>query len=287
MATHDVTRAAELPGVPTFGARSAWDRHRNLLSELVRRDLKARYRGSNLGILWSLLNPLIFMIVYSVVFSQFIRFPVKGASYPVFLLAGLLAWNFFSQALLGSVGSILGNATVVKKVAFPWGFLPLSTILAAFVNYLISLLLLVPVLIFFHSPVGLPLLALPFVIGVVFILALGIGLLISAANVYFRDLEYLISIGLQVAFFGTPIIYSLDLVTDKISGGSAKAGFLYFVIGLNPMAWIATAFQDILAYNRWPVHWQGLLYSTVFSIVALVVGVVVFRRLQGRFAEEL
>ena len=98
-----------------FGARSAWARHRNLLSELVRRDLKARYRGSNLGILWSLLNPLVFMIVYSVVFSQFIRFPVKGASYPVFLLAGLLAWNFFSQALLASVGSILGNATVVKR----------------------------------------------------------------------------------------------------------------------------------------------------------------------------
>ena len=142
-------------------------------------------------------------------------------------------------------------------------------------------------LVFFHSPVGLPLLALPLVIGVVFILALGIGLLISAANVYFRDLEYLLSIALQVGFFGTPIIYSLDLVTDKIAGGSTKAGAIYVLIGLNPMAWIATSFQDILAYNRWPVHWQGLLYSAAFSIVALVVGLVVFRRLQGRFAEEL
>jgi ABC-2 type transport system permease protein len=273
--------------VPTSTARSAWARHRNLLSELVRRDLKARYRGSNLGIIWSLLNPLIFMIVYSVIFSQFIRFPVKGAAYPVFLLAGLLAWNFFSQAMLASVGSILANATIIKKVAFPWGFLPLSTILAAFVNYLISLLLLIPVLILFRSPVGLPLLVLPLVIAVVFMLALGLGLLVAATNVYFRDLEYLLSIALQVGFFATPIIYSLDLVTDKVGAGSTKAKVFYFLIGLNPMSWIATSFQDILAFNRWPVHLQGLLYSTVFSIVALVVGVVAFRRLQGRFAEEL
>jgi lipopolysaccharide transport system permease protein len=273
--------------VPSSGAGSALARHRNLLSELVRRDLKARYRGSNLGIVWSLLNPLIFMIVYSVVFSQFIRFPVKGASYPVFLLAGLLAWNFLSQALLAGVGSILGNATIVKKVAFPWSFLTLSTILAAFVNYLVSLLLLIPVLIFFRSPVGPPLLALPVVIAIVFTLALGLGLLVAATNVYFRDLEYLLSIALQVGFFGTPIIYSLDLVTDKIGSGSGKAKFLYFLIGLNPMAWIATSFQDILAYNRWPVHWQGLLYSAAFSLVAMVGGVVAFRRLQGRFAEEL
>jgi lipopolysaccharide transport system permease protein len=287
VATRDVTRATEFAVVPPSRARSAWARHRNLLSELVRRDLKARYRGSNLGILWSLLNPLIFMIVYSVIFSQFIRFPVKGASYPVFLLAGLLAWNFFSQAVLASAGSILSNATIVKKVAFPWSFLPLSTILAAFVNYLISLLLLVPVLIFFRSPVGLPLLALPLVIAVVFMLVLGLGLLVAATNVYFRDLEYLLSIALQVGFFATPIIYSLNLVTDKIGHGNIKAEAFSIVIGVNPMSWIATSFQDILAYNRWPVHWQGLLYSTAFSIVALVVGIVAFRRLQGRFAEEL
>ena len=227
------------------------------------------------------------MIVYSVIFSQFIRFPVKGAAYPVFLLAGLLAWNFFSQAMLASVGSILANATIIKKVAFPWGFLPLSTILAAFVNYLISLLLLIPVLILFRSPVGLPLLVLPLVIAVVFMLALGLGLLVAATNVYFRDLEYLLSIALQVGFFATPIIYSLDLVTDKVGAGSSKAKVIYVLIGLNPMSWIATSFQDILAFNRWPVHWQGLLYSTTFSIVALLVGVIAFRRLQGRFAEEL
>src|SRR5258708_14574804 len=151
------------------------------------------------------------MIVSAIIFSTFIRFPVKGAAYPVFVVAGLVAWNFFSQAMLAAVGSILANATIVKKVAFPWGFLPLSTILAAFVNYLISLLLLVPVLIFFHSPVGPPMLALPLVIAVVFMLALGLGLLLAATNVYFRDLDDLLSIPLPLGYFTTPIPYPLTL----------------------------------------------------------------------------
>lgn len=262
-------------------------RNRNLLSELVRRDLKARYRGSNLGILWSLFNPLVYMIVYSVVFSQFMRFPIKGAAYPVFLLSGLLAWNFFSQSLMGSVGSVLGNATLVKKVHFSWGLLTLSSVVAAFINYVISLVLLIPVLLFFHARIGTPLLVLPLIVLVMFVMTLGLGLLVAASNVYFRDIEYLLNIVLQVGFFLTPVIYSLDLITGKLSGHSTKAEVFYAVLRANPMAWIATSFQDVLAFDRMPVHRVGLLYSAVFSVVALAGGLLVFRRLQDRFAEEL
>jgi len=266
---------------------AAWIRDRNLLGELVRRDLKARYRGSNLGILWSLFNPLIYMVIYSVVFSQFMRFPIKGAAYPVFLLSGLLAWNFFSGGLLGSVNSVLGNATLVKKVAFPWVLLTLSSVIAAFINYLISLVLLVPVLLFFKAEIGTPLLLLPVIVIVMFVMTMGLGLLVAAGNVYFRDIEYLLNILLQVGFFLTPVIYSLDLITGKVGSHSLKAQIFYGVLQLNPMAWIATSFQDVLAFNRMPQHWSGLLYSTVFSIVALAGGLLVFERLQGRFAEEL
>lgn len=275
------------PTSPRPESGGAWIRDRNLLSELVRRDLKARYRGSNLGILWSLFNPLIYMVIYSVVFSQFMRFPIKGAAYPVFLLSGLLAWNFFSQGLLGSVNSVLGNATLVKKVAFPWVLLTLSSVIAAFINYLISLVLLIPALLFFHASVGVSLAFLPLVVIVMFVMTLGLGLLVAAGNVYFRDIEYLLNILLQVGFFLTPVIYSLDLITGKLGAHSVKAEFFYAFLRLNPMAWIATSFQDVLAFNRAPVHLSGLAYSAGFSVVALAAGLLVFQRLQGRFAEEL
>jgi lipopolysaccharide transport system permease protein len=263
----------------------AWSRHLDLLGELVRRDLKARYRGSRLGILWSLFNPLVYMVVYSIVFSQFIRFPIKGVAYPVFLLSGLLTWNFFNQALIASVNSILGNASVVKKVAFPWVLLTLSAVLAAFINFLISLALLVPAVLFFKAQLGVPLVILPVIVVVALLLSLGIGLLVAAGNVYFRDIEYLLNIVLQVGFFLTPIIYSLDVISGKTSG--LKAQLFYGALALNPMTWIATSFQDVLAFNRFPTHWAGLLYSSVFSLVMLGAGIAVFNRLQGRFAEEL
>jgi lipopolysaccharide transport system permease protein len=285
VATSDLS-AGEIAGQRFRRGRSAWSRHRGLLAELVRRDLSARYRGSRLGILWSLLNPLVYMVVYSIVFSQFIRFPIQGAAYPVFLLSGLLAWNFFSQALIASVNSILGNASVVKKVAFPWVLLTLSAVVAAFINYLISLVLLVPVVLIFKAPLGVPLLTLPVLILITLALTLGLGLLVAAGNVYFRDIEYLLNIVLQVGFFLTPIIYSLDLVTTK-AGQGFKGQIFYTVLRVNPMAWIAIGFQDVIAFNRMPAHWQGLLYSAAVSLVTLVIGVVVFERLQGKFAEEL
>lgn len=285
MATSDLS-AANTTALLHRQEQSAWGRHRGLLAELVRRDLSARYRGSRLGILWSLFNPLVYMIVYSIVFSQFIRFPIKGAAYPVFLLSGLLAWNFFSQALIASVNSILGNAAVIKKVAFPWVLLTLSAVLAAFINYLISVILLVPAVFIFKAQLGPALGVLPLVVLITFALALGLGLLVAAGNVYFRDIEYLLNITLQVGFFLTPIIYSLDLITAKASKG-LKGQVFYSVLRLNPMAWIAVSFQDVIAFNRLPVHWHGLLYSAAVSVAMLVLGVVVFNRLQGKFAEEL
>lgn len=284
VATSDLS-AGEIAGQRFRQGRGAWARHRGLLAELVRRDLSARYRGSRLGILWSLFNPLVYMIVYSIVFSQFMRFPIQGAAYPVFLLSGLLAWNFFSQALIASVNSILGNASVVKKVAFPWVLLTLSAVLAAFINYLISLVLLVPVVLIFKAPLGVPLLTLPLLVLITFGLTLGLGLLVAAGNVYFRDIEYLLNIVLQVGFFLTPIIYSLDLVTK--AGQGFKRQIFYTVLKVNPMTWIAVGFQDVIAFNRLPVHWHGLLYSAAVSVTMLVIGLVVFGRLQGKFAEEL
>lgn len=266
---------------------SAWVRNRELLLELLRRDLRSRHRGSGLGAAWSLLNPLLYMMVYTVVFSNFLRFRIPGAPYPVYLLSGLLAWNFFAQAVTYSAGSVLGNGSLVKKVAFPWILLTISAVLAAFVNYSISLLLLLPLVIYFHVVLGPALLAVPLVALVTLALAMGISLLVAAGNVYFRDVEYLLNIVLQVGFFLTPIIYSFDTVAGANVTHKGLGRYLPWLLYLNPMTWVATSFQDIIAFNRWPSHAAGLLYTTVAAVALLALGLLVFSRLQVRFAEEL
>jgi lipopolysaccharide transport system permease protein len=260
---------------------------RELLLELLRRDLKSRYKGSSLGAFWSLLNPLLYMLVYTAVFSHFMRFRVVGAPYPVYLLSGLLAWNFYGQAVIFSAGSVLGNGSIVKKVRFPWVLLTLSAVLAAFVNYLISLALLVPLVIFFHVSLGLPLVVAPVIALITLVFALGVGLLVASANVFFRDVEYLINIALQVWFFMTPIIYQLDSVLHTPGSDSFLGKVLRVVLYVNPMTWVVSAFQDVIAFDRWPQHPTGLLYSTAVAFVALAVGSWVFHRLRPRFAEEL
>ncbi len=232
------------------------------------------------------------MIIYSVVFSQFMRFKVTGgAPYPVYLLSGLLGWNFFSQALVGSVHSILGNASIVKKVAFPWVLLTMSAVLAAFVNYLISLLLLIPALLVFKVPMGTSLLFLPLITVILLLLATGLGLIVAAGNVYFRDIEHLLGIVLQLGFFLTPIIYSLttisDLIGNKTGTNSSRAEIFLGILRINPMTWVVSASQDVIAYHHPPGHWLGLIYSAAFSLVALAVGILVFEKLQSHFAEEL
>ncbi len=265
---------------------NSWALNRERLRQLVRRELTARYRGSVIGVAWSLLNPVVYMIVYTVVFSKFMRFSIPGTSYPVYLLSGLLAWNFLTQSIGASVNSILGNSALVKKVAFPWIMLTVATVVAAFINYAISLVLLAPLLIFFHVPVSPALALLPLVTAVLFILVLGLSLGLAAANVYFRDIEYLTMIVIQVWFYITPVIYQLDQILAA-SHNSILFAIFRWVLYINPMTWIVTAFQDVIAFHRWPAHWPGLAYAAGMGALVLVAGTLLFQRLSHRFAEEL
>ena len=276
------------PSAPPRGILRHWE----LLRELLRRDLQSRHKGSALGNLWSLLNPLMYMLVYTAVFSRFVRFPTNGVAYPVYLLSALLAWNFLSQAVSYSCNSVLDNGALVKKVHFTWMLLTVSAVIAALVNYLISLLLLLPLLLIFKVSVGAPLLVAPLLAVLTFVFALGLGLLLAAANVYFRDVQYMLAIVLQVWFFLTPIIYPLsqaDAVAKPGQNGVADTSLhiFHWVVYANPFTWIATSFQDAIAFHRWPTHPLGLAYSVAVALVLLVVGVLAFNRLSGRFAEEL
>jgi lipopolysaccharide transport system permease protein len=258
-----------------------------LLLELVRRDVRSRYRGSFLGVTWTLLNPLIFMIVYSLVFGKFLHVHYPGGSATVFILSGLLAWTFFSQALIQATNSIVANSALIRKVAFPWMLLSVSSVIAALVNYVMSLLLLIPFMLLSHKGIGPPLIAVPALVAVTFALSLGIGLMLAAANVYFRDMQYLVTLGTLVWFYLTPVIYPWSLVQSKFAGHGFEGVAAQFVLYVNPMTWLVLGFQDVFVFDRWPQHWHGLCYSLVVSLVLVWIGLRVFRRLRRRFAEEV
>lgn len=255
--------------------------------ELVRRDVKSRYRGSVLGVAWTLLNPLIFMLVYALVFGKFLRVHYPGGSATVFILSGLLAWTFFSQALVMATNSIVANAALVRKVAFPWMLLTVSSVIAALVNFAISLILLVPFMLLSHKGVGLSILAAPLLVAITFALALGLGLMVAAGNVYLRDLSYLVNLGTLVWFYITPVIYPWSLVESKFSHHGLEGQLAHIVLYANPMTWVVLGFQDVFVFGRWPQHWHGLGYSLVFSLLSIWLGLRVFRRLRRRFAEEV
>lgn len=249
--------------------------YRDLLVLLVQKDLKVKYRGAALGVFWSLLNPLLMMVVYTVVFSVLVRFSVPR--YPIFILSALLPWNAFTSAVGTSVQSLLHNGNLIRRVHFPVEFLPLTTVLSSLVNLLLGFGLLTVFALVMGQPLGVPLLALPLVVLLQLLITAGIALAVSALTVYFRDLEHLVGVGLTVLFFITPILYPASLFSGKRMG---------VVLALNPFSWLAASYQAIWHENSWPsgAHLGGLFAAAVISLVA---GILIFRRLQPRFAEEV
>jgi len=179
-----------------FGGLRRAVRHRDLLVLLVQKELKIKYKGTMLGFLWSLLNPLLMMVVYSVVFSLLVRFQV--ARYPIFLLSGMLPWNAFSIALSTASMTIVGNGNLIRRVYFPREFLPLSSVLASLINLVLSMVVLLAFALAFRQPLGPPLLLLPGLLAMQLVLTAGICMVLSALMVYFRDIENLITIGITV-----------------------------------------------------------------------------------------
>jgi ABC-type polysaccharide/polyol phosphate export permease len=264
---------------------------RDLVVNLTLRELRGKYKRSVLGWSWSLLNPLANMAIYSLVFGVLLAIdpPVGEPSglhnFPAFLLCGLLAWNFFSGSVNGSMMALLGNAGIIKKVYFPRQILVYSTILALDTTFLLELAVLAAFLLIIGNMVlpWLPIALLLVVLVTVF--SMGVGLMVSVLNVYFRDMQYLVNIGLQVWFYLTPIVYPLSVVEDRQSKEILGVSILT-LYKLNPMVGFVEAFRSVLYDLRFP-QWGTLAYITVWAFGILVAGIFVFRRFEGRLAEEL
>jgi len=254
--------------------------YRELLYSLTKKELKVKYRGSVLGFFWSLLNPVLIMLVYSFVFSIVLRQGIK--EFAIFLLCALLPFNFFSNSVNYGANSIISNANLVKKIYFPKEIIPLSIVFSNFINFLLELLILFIVLSIFKYKFYMYLYILPAVIVVQIFFVSGISLLVSSLNVLFRDLQHLVSILMMVWFFGTPIIYPLSMVPERFQ----------FIMQLNPMAVFAIFYRDMFYYIKYNEGFnipslKIILICLGISFGFFFLGYFIFKKIEPKFAEEV
>ncbi len=254
---------------------------RELVKNLVVKQLKVRYKSSSLGFLWSLLNPLLMMLVYSAVFSRIVREGAQGIdNYAAFLVTGLFTWNFFSGSLSDSVNAFMGNASLIKKVYFPRIILPVSTVLTNLVNYLLSLIVVFILLGLWGIYPGVNLLYLPLVIMVLFFICTGFSFFLSTLNVIFRDIEHMIQVILLAWFFLCPIIYHYEQLGALIPG---RYHGLYL---MNPMAGMIISFQNILYFGE-PPGFNLLIPPLVFGAVLFTSGYYFMQKMEGIIVDHI
>ncbi len=241
-----------------------------VLSSLVGKDFKLKYRRSVLGVLWSVLNPLLMMVVLSIVFSYFFRFQIEH--YPVYLILGQTLFSFMNDATSNAMTSIMDSATLIKKIKINKEIFPLEKAVFALVNFAISLIAVAAVMIFFRIAPTINLLFLPILLILIFMFSLGLGLLLAALAVFFRDLVHLWSVFLTAWTYLTPIFYPIEILPPEVMV------FMQF----NPMYYYAEFFRDIALYGIAP-SLEVLLPCFAFAVIALLIGVFTFKKLQRKF----
>ncbi len=256
-------------------------RYGDLFYNLVVRDLKVRYKKSALGFLWSLLNPLLMMVVFTVVFT-ILTVPTVD-NFPVFVLTGLVAWNFFATSITGATQTIVGNSTLINKVYFPRELLPASQVCSNLVNFLLTLVVLFGFILAYRIQLTPMVLFLPAIIGVQVMLTLGIALTVAAVNVFYRDVAVLLEVGVTAWFFLTPIFYQLERIPHSL--GFLGIDVWRWVYILNPMASIITDYRYVLLYGLPPI--KHSLFALGESALVLAFGYWIFTTLSPRFSEEL
>lgn len=271
--------------------------HREVLLNLTRKEQKVKYKSSVLGILWSMLNPLMYLVVFYLVFTFFL--PTGIPDFPVYLLSGLLAWTLFSTGLSAATGSVVGNGPLVTKVAFPREILPLSAIGSQLVNFFFQSLVLLAVMLALGYPfLGSQLVLLPLALGVLLVFTVAVGLLTAALNVRYRDTAHLVELALLAWFWLTPVIYPVRVVLDR----SQEIGGLrlFRLYQMNPMVQVTMGFQRALYGPRLLADGRGVLPDPGIAWYAVRLGIVavgallmlyltwrLFYRRSGDFAEEL
>ncbi len=264
--------------------RELWQ-YRGLIHNLVVRDLKVRYKSSILGVAWSWLSPLLMMVVYTLFFTIFLRRD-NIPHYPVFLLCGLLSWNFFNDSVFQATSSIIDNAHLIKKVYFPREVLPVSIVLANLVNFLIALPIFFILALISGAPLTWWVLLLPITILIQVAFIAGLALFLATLNVFYRDTQHILGVIMLAWFFLTPVFYPITDVPQQVTVLRIPFDAQLWLRRLNPMASIIASYRDLL-YRGAPTGLDFLLRTAVTALVVLVVGCLVFLRYSSRFGEEI
>jgi len=244
--------------------------YKSLLKELVFRDLKVKYRRSFLGYLWSLLNPLLMMVVMTVVFSYMFRFDIPN--FPLYLICGNTLWTFFNESTNMAMRSVLDNGSLIRKVYIPKFIFPISRVLSSFVTMSFSLVAIVIVMAFTKVPLTPAMLAFPIPLFFLLLFSMGIGMILSALSVYFRDIVHLYGVLTLAWMYFTPIFYPITALPEQVA----------FMVKFNPMYHYITFFRELVLYGKMPgwAIWTG---SILAGVVSMALGLVIFRKMQKNF----
>lgn len=248
--------------------------YREMLSNLVKKDLRTRYKGSMLGFLWTFLNPLLQLVVYTFVFSTIMRAGID--KYYIYLFVALVPWIFFSTAIISSSASIISNKDLIKKIYFPRLIIPIATVNGAFMNMIFAMVVVFVALIFSGVGISKYIVFLPVILLIEYLFTLGLSFIVSGLNVYFRDLQHILGIAIMAWMYATPIMYDINMVPESMRT----------LIYLNPMTPIVVGIRDVLYYQRVP-DLYNISIILLWSVVFIVFGYFVFQKLQKGFVEEL
>lgn len=246
----------------------------DLLKLLIKKEITLRYKRTYLGFLWSLLIPLLTGLVLFIAFNVFMRFEIEN--FALFILAALFPWTWFSASVIMSTNALVGNASLIKKVIFPKHFLLLAIVIAQLINFIFSLPILLGLVYYYGSAPTLSwLIGIPVLVGVQFIVIYGLSLIVSMANAFFRDLEYIVTVLIGLLFWMTPIIYPIEAVPEKYR----------VLLIMNPVTYLIQSWRDLFFYNTINLH--NISISAATAAVFLLAGLLIFKKLDRKLDEVL
>lgn len=251
--------------------------YRELLKTNIKKEVRGRYKGSVLGVLWTFINPLLTTLVYAIVFPFLLR--DSQPNYVVFIVVAIIPWTFFTNVINQGGQCVRNEANIIKKVYFPREILPISVVLSGLINFIISCIIIMAFLLIYGIGFSKYILWLPVLSIIQSIFSLGIIFITSSINVYLKDIEYIINFIVSMLFYGTPVIYNIDTFQNAPK-------FITTLINLNPLTHLINAYRDIFYYKQM-FNMKGVLYVSIIGICLLFVGYFIFKKLEKGFAEQL
>lgn len=252
-------------------------RYRELFYFLTWRDILVRYKQTAIGVAWALIRPFLIMIVFTIVFGKLAKLPSEGVPYPVMVFAAMLPWQFFSSALSEASNSLIGNTNLISKIYFPRLIIPVSSVITSFIDFLISALILIGLIVWYQYMPSWRLLTLPFFITVVIAVSIGAGLWLTALNVKYRDFRYIVPFIVQFGLYVSPVGFSSRIVPDKWR-------LLY---SLNPMVGVIDGFRWAILGGDVKIYWPGFSISLVLVFFIFTSGIWYFRKTEKTFADVI